>query len=56
MTKLQKQLSRKVGDREYTKYVTVIPQKIIEDSGLKDGDNLDIRLSKGKIVIEKLSK
>lgn len=53
MVKLQKQLSRKVGKKEYPKYVLVIPPKDVEESGFKAGEELKIKSSKGKIVIEK---
>lgn len=51
--RLQKQLSRKVGDKEYSKYVAVIPSEIIKESGLKVGQELKIKSEKGKIIIEK---
>ena len=51
--KLQKQLSRKSGDKIYPKYVTVIPPKIIEEAGLKEGQELKVKVVNGKIVLEK---
>lgn len=51
--KLQKQLSRKVGDKEYAKYVMVIPPKIIKKAKLKDGDELEANFRRGKIIINK---
>ncbi len=51
--KLQKQLSRKVGNKEYPKYVAVIPPKIIEEAGLKEGQELDVSVKNGKIILEK---
>ncbi len=51
--KLQKQLSRKVGDKEYAKWVAVIPPKIIEEAKLKEGENLDIEVENGKIILKK---
>lgn len=56
MTKLQKQLSRKVGVKEYPKYVAVLPPKIIEKAGLKGGEELKITARKGKITLEKVRK
>lgn len=51
--KLQKQLSRKVGSTEYTKWVAVIPPKIIEEAELKEGQELKVKVQKGKIILEK---
>ncbi|MEK6889395.1 MAG: AbrB/MazE/SpoVT family DNA-binding domain-containing protein [Nanoarchaeota archaeon] len=51
MTKLQKQLSRKVGDKEYSKYVIVIPSSEIEKSGLKEGQELKLETRNNKIII-----
>ncbi len=53
--KLQKQLSRKVGDKEYSKYVAVIPSKIIEESGIREGEELSIKVKNGKITLEKIN-
>ena len=50
---LQKQLSRKVGNIEYAKYVIVIPPKIVEKLGWKDGEELDAEIKGDKLVIEK---
>lgn len=51
--KLQKQLSRKVGEKEYPKYVAVIPPKIIEELGFKEGEELEVKARNGKIILEK---
>jgi len=45
--KLQKQLSRKVGDTNYAKYVITIPPKTIKRLGWKPGQELEI-IPKGK--------
>ena len=39
--KLQKQLSRKVGDVKYAKWVLVIPPNIIEELKWKEGQELE---------------
>lgn len=52
MVKLQKQLSRKVGDKEYVKYVIVIPSKVIEKVGFKEGQEIKIKTVKGKIILK----
>ena len=51
--KLQKQVSRKVGDKEYPKYVLVIPPKIVEEAKFKEGEELEAEIKNGKLVIEK---
>jgi hypothetical protein len=35
--KLQRQLNRRLGDREYAKWVIVLPPKIIRQLGWKEG-------------------
>ena len=51
--KLQKQLSRKYGDKEYAKYVIVIKQKHIEKLGWKEGEELEAEVKGEKLIIEK---
>jgi antitoxin component of MazEF toxin-antitoxin module len=51
--KLQKQLSRKIGNTEYAKYVTVIPPQTIKDLGWEDGDDLEPKIENGKLIIKK---
>jgi bifunctional DNA-binding transcriptional regulator/antitoxin component of YhaV-PrlF toxin-antitoxin module len=40
--KLQKQLTRKIGNQEYSKYVLVLPSKDIEKLGWKQGQELEL--------------
>lgn len=51
--KLQKQLSKKRGDKIYHKWVIVLPDKVIEDSGLKEGDELEAQAKKGEVRLRK---
>ena len=51
--KLQKQKTRK--DKDYYKYVIVIPSEIIKLSELKEGDELDIKTGKNEIIIKKIN-
>ena len=51
--RLQKQLSRKVGNKEYAKYVIVVPPKIIEALEWKDGENLEAEAKENKLVIKR---
>lgn len=52
-TKLQKQLSRKVGDKEYPKYVITVPAKQIKELGWKEGEELTGKILRGKLVIKR---
>jgi bifunctional DNA-binding transcriptional regulator/antitoxin component of YhaV-PrlF toxin-antitoxin module len=49
--KLQKQLSRKVDDKEYPKYVVTIPPKHIAEVGWKEGTELIAVVEEGTIVL-----
>jgi bifunctional DNA-binding transcriptional regulator/antitoxin component of YhaV-PrlF toxin-antitoxin module len=51
--KIQKQLSKKRGDKIYYKYVVVIPDEILEESGLKAGDELVAEAGKGEVKLKK---
>lgn len=50
--KLQSQVSRKVGDTEYTKSWVVIPQEILKKLGWKSGQELKVENKGTKLVIE----
>ena len=49
--KLQKQLSRKVDDKEYLKYVVTISPKHIAEVGWKEGTELIAVVEEGKIIL-----
>jgi len=51
--RLQKQLSRKVGDKKYPKYVITISPKHIEKLGWKEGEELSGKIINQKIIIAK---
>ncbi len=51
LVKLQKQLSRKVGDISYPKYVVTLSPKYIEKVGWKEGTELEATVENGKIVL-----
>lgn len=51
--RLQKQLSRKVGDKEYPKYVIVLPPKIVNKAGWKEGQEILVVTKKDTIVLKK---
>jgi len=51
--KLQKQLSKKYGDKEYSKYVIVVPQDIIAKLEWKGGEEIKASVKGFKLIIEK---
>lgn len=52
--RLQRQLSRRIGDKEYDKWVLVIPPEKIREAGLKEGQTLEVIAKDGKLIIEKI--
>jgi bifunctional DNA-binding transcriptional regulator/antitoxin component of YhaV-PrlF toxin-antitoxin module len=50
--KLQKQLSRRVDNKEYPKYVVTIPPKQIEEAGWKEGVELEATVENGRITLK----
>jgi bifunctional DNA-binding transcriptional regulator/antitoxin component of YhaV-PrlF toxin-antitoxin module len=56
MTQLQKQLSRKTDDKEYAKWVVVIPPAAVKEAGLREGDELISIAGKGNILLKKTTK
>jgi len=51
--KLQKQLSRKVKDVEYAKWVLVIPPCIIEELKWKEGQELKAEIKENRLIVKK---
>lgn len=51
--KIQKQLSKKRGDKIYHKYVIVLHEDLIKKARLKTGDELEGKAEKNKIVLRK---
>jgi len=51
--RLQKQLSRKVGNKEYPKWVITIPPKQIKTLGWTEGEFLDSEINDQELVIQK---
>jgi len=51
--KLQKRLSRKYKNKKYYKYLIVLPEKDVKNSGFIEGDELEIETKKGEIKITK---
>jgi len=54
--KLQSQVSRKVGDKEYKKFWIVIPQKLLKKLGWKTREDLKAEVKNGKLIVEKEKK
>jgi antitoxin component of MazEF toxin-antitoxin module len=53
--KLQKQLSRRVGNKEYAKWVIAIPPKQVKALGWNEGQSLEGEVTDQKLVIKKVS-
>lgn len=51
--KVQKQISDKRGEVVYYKYVIVLPEDKIKESGFKEGDELEAEARKGEIKLKK---
>jgi hypothetical protein len=51
--KLQKQSSKKKGEKDYPKYVVVIPQDKVVASGFHEGDELEAEAKKGEIKLKR---
>lgn len=54
--KLQKQLSRKVRGKEYSKYVVTISPRYIEKLGWQKGIELEVRVSNNRLIVEPKNK
>lgn len=50
--KLQKQLSRKIGNTEYAKYVVVVPPQVIKELDWKEGEELNFKVQGKKLIVE----
>lgn len=50
--KIIKVLSKKVGDKEYSKYLLNLPKEIVEESDFV-GKDLKAKLESNRIIIEK---
>jgi hypothetical protein len=50
--KIIKAMSKKVGDKEYSKYLLNLPKEVVEESKLL-GKELKAKVEKEKIIVEK---
>ena len=51
--KLIKQKGRDYGDKEYFKYLLVVPNKLIKILGWKGGEELEADVKADKLIIKK---
>lgn len=51
--RLIKQHGRKYGDKDYFKYILVVPNKLIEKLKWKGGEDLEAEIKDNKLIIEK---
>jgi antitoxin component of MazEF toxin-antitoxin module len=51
--RLQKQLSRKVGNKEYPKWIITIPPKQVEALGWNEGELLESEVNSRELVIRR---
>jgi len=51
--KLQKQLSRKVGEKEYPKWVITIPPKQIKELGWSEREFLESEVNNHELIIRR---
>ena len=51
--KLQKQLSRRVGNKEYPKWVIVIPSMQIDALGWKEGEYLESVINSQELIVRR---
>ena len=54
--KIQKRFLRKYKDKDYYKYMINIPPMIIKEANLNYGQDLEIAVEKGNIVLKKKGK
>ena len=51
MPKLQKQKSYQYKDKEHFKHVIVIPEKVIDELGWQEGENLSFSFSNSGLTV-----
>ena len=49
--RLQKHLARKIGSKEYSKYVVVVPPETVEQLDWKEGEELEPEVKGSKLVL-----
>lgn len=51
--KLQKQLSRRVGNKEYPKWVIIVPPKQIDALAWKEGECLESEINNQELIVRR---
>jgi len=51
--RLQKQLSRKVGNKEYPKWVIIVPPKQVDALGWKEAEYLESEINDQELIIRR---
>jgi len=51
--KIQKQLSKKRDEKKYYRYTINIPEEKLNESGFKEGDELEAEAKKGEIKLRR---
>lgn len=51
--RLQKQLSRKIGNKEYPKWVIIVPPRQIDALEWKEGEYLESEVNSKELIIRK---
>lgn len=52
LLRLQKQVNRKIGDKEYSKWIIAIPPEKIEEAGWKVGDEIEAVVKRHEILLK----
>jgi bifunctional DNA-binding transcriptional regulator/antitoxin component of YhaV-PrlF toxin-antitoxin module len=53
--KILKEKSREYKGREYVKYKVNLPEVVLRSAGFNAGDELEVEVEKGKVVLTKSS-
>jgi len=54
--KIQKRFLRKYNNKDYYKYMVNIPPLILKESGIKYGEEVEIKVENGRVILEKKEK
>lgn len=52
--RLQKQKTRQINEKEYFRWMVVIPPKKVKELGWKEGMELEARTKKGRLVLRRV--
>ncbi len=54
--KLQKQLSRRYGGKDYAKWLVVIPPNVVDKLGWTEGEDLEPRIEGRELMLKRARK